>query len=180
MTIRFSTVTCDLWPATRDLWPVTCGLDPPAFFHLGRENRTKVPQVQPRMSTALSSALQSTKAYADKRNRASPPDVKGGDKVLLRQAKQNKLSTPYDPNPYTVLERKGPRFILQPKKRSCVLAKSYHMYATWTRTLLFIQEEEDYEVDEDLPQTVLDDMSVLDEHLRIWVTFSYKNQNWHC
>ena len=56
----------------------------------------------------------------------------------------------------------------------------YHMYATWTRTLLFSQEEEDYEVDEDLPHAVLDDLSVLDEHLRIWVTFSYKNQNWHC
>ena len=104
---------------------MTCGLDPPAF--LGRENRTKVPQVQPQMSTALSSVLQSTKAFSDKRNRASPPEVKGGDKVLLRQAKQNKLSTPYDPNPYTVLERKGPSLILQLKKGLVFLRNVSHV-----------------------------------------------------
>lgn len=76
------------------------------------------------MSNVLSAALQSTqvkdkqakqctKAYVDKRNRACPSDIKSGDKVLLQQARQNKLSTRYDPEPYTVLERRGPSLILQ-------------------------------------------------------------------
>ena len=58
-------------------------------------------------------AKQRTKVYADRRNRATPSDIKAGDKVLLQQAAQNKLSTRFDPNPYTVLERKGPSLILQ-------------------------------------------------------------------
>ena len=93
----------------------TTGMSP-AFLHLGREIRTKVPQVKTQMTKDLSTALQTaqvkdrqakqnTKAYADKRNRASPSDIKPGDKVLLQQARQNKLSTRYDPEPYTVVER---------------------------------------------------------------------------
>ena len=125
----------------------------PAFLHLGRENRTKVPQIEPQMSTALSGALRSTKAYADKRNRASPPDIKGGDKVLLRQAKQSKLSTRYDPNPYTVLERKGPSLILRRGKGRVFLRNVSHVCNLKQNTA--VQEEEDYEVDADLPQAVL-------------------------
>ena len=44
-------------------------------------------------------AKQSAKAYADKRNRARPSDIK--------------LSMMYDPKLYTVLERKGLSLILQ-------------------------------------------------------------------
>ena len=96
----------------------------PALLHLGREIRTKVPQVEVKLSDDLSVALQlahlkdrqrkqKIKAYADKRNKASPSDVKPGDQMLLQEAKQNKLSKRYDPKPYTVLERKGPSLILQ-------------------------------------------------------------------
>ena len=73
----------------------------PARLHLRREIRTKVPQVETQMSNVLSAlqsakikdqqAKQCTKAYADKRNRASPSDIKAGDEVLLQQARQNKL-----------------------------------------------------------------------------------------
>ena len=70
----------------------------PALLHLGQEIRTKVPQVEVKLSDELSAALQSahlkdgqakqkTKAYADKRNRASPSDIKPGDQVLLQQVK---------------------------------------------------------------------------------------------
>ena len=96
----------------------------PALLHLEREIRMKVPQGEVKLSDALSAALQSAhlkdrqakqkiKAYPDKRNRASPADIKPGNQVLLQQAKQNKLSTWYDPKLYTVLERKSPSLILQ-------------------------------------------------------------------
>ena len=75
-----------------------------ALLHLGREIRTKVPQVETQLSGAVSAALQSTrvkdqqakqrmKACVDKRNRASAWDIASGDKVLLKQARQNQLST---------------------------------------------------------------------------------------
>ena len=47
------------------------------------------------------------KEYADQRRRATPCDINPGDAVLVRQPKQNKLTTPYDSVPYTVTERKG-------------------------------------------------------------------------
>jgi len=47
------------------------------------------------------------KQYADHRANAKQSDLKPGDTVLVRQPKENKLSTPYDPKPYQVQERKG-------------------------------------------------------------------------
>lgn len=133
----------------------------PARLHLGREIRTKVPQVETQMSNVLSAALQSakikdqqakqrTKAYADKRNRASPSDIKAGDKVLLQQARQNKLSTRYDPEPYTVLKRKGPSLILQRGGGRVFMRNVSHVHKLHRSTA--VQEEDDYEIDEDLPR----------------------------
>ncbi|KAK3738593.1 hypothetical protein QZH41_009884, partial [Actinostola sp. cb2023] len=96
----------------------------PALLHLGREIRTKVPQVEGRVSNLLSDALQCAhmkdqqakqrmKSYVDKKNNAVPSDIQTGDKVLLQQARHNKLTTRYDPKPYMVLERRGPSVILQ-------------------------------------------------------------------
>ena len=39
--------------------------------------------------------------------------VKVGDKLLLQQKQQHKLSTLYDCRPYTVIARRGPRIVLQ-------------------------------------------------------------------
>ena len=40
-------------------------------------------------------------------------DIKKGDTVLLRLPRQTKLSTTYDPKPYTVEEKKGPSVLLK-------------------------------------------------------------------
>ena len=37
----------------------------------------------------------------------SPSRLKVGDHVLVKQRRQNKLSPPYDPNPYTITDKKG-------------------------------------------------------------------------
>ena len=60
-------------------------------------------------------AKQRAKVYVDKRNRVRPSDIKS--KVLLQQARQNKLSTMYDPNLYTVLDSKGPSLIQEREGR---------------------------------------------------------------
>ena len=135
----------------------------PAFLHLGREIRTKVPQVETLVSNAVSAAIQSakgkdqqvkqrTKVYADKRNRASPSDIKSGDKVLLQQARQNKLSTLYDPQPYTVIERRGPSLILQRRNGRLFMRNVSHVHKLHQNTA--VREEDDYAMDFDLPQAM--------------------------
>ena len=119
----------------------------PALLHLGREIRTKVPQVETQMSDVLTKALQSakvkdhqakqrTKVYADRRNRATPSDIKAGDKVLLQQAAQNKLSTRFDPNPYIVLSVRFPAGFYSEVEDVCSCAMC-PMYASCIRTLMF-------------------------------------------
>ena len=96
----------------------------PALLHLGRELRTKIPQIESQVSDVLSEALrfarardqqakQRMKSYADLKRKAITSDIKQGDKVLLQQARQNKLSTRFNTRPYTVVERRGLSVILQ-------------------------------------------------------------------
>ena len=47
------------------------------------------------------------KAYADSKLGTKPSDIKPGDTVLVRQPKKNKLSTPFNPEPVIVEEKKG-------------------------------------------------------------------------
>ncbi len=47
------------------------------------------------------------KAYADERPRTAPHKFQEGDTVLVRQQKQNKLSTPFESKPYIVDNIKG-------------------------------------------------------------------------
>ena len=135
----------------------------PALLHLGREIRTKVPQVETQLSGAVSAALQSAKVrdqqdkqrmktYVDKRNRASTSDIASGDKVLLKQSRQNKLSTLYDPHSFTVLERRGPSLILQRGDRRMFMRNVSHVHKLHENSR--IREEDDYEMDVDLPQAV--------------------------
>ena len=118
------------------------------------------------MSDVLTKALQSakvkdqqakqrTKVYVDRRNRATPSDIKAGDKVLLQRAVQNKLSTRFDPNPYTLLERKGPSLILQRGGGRVFMRNVSHVRKLHQNT--YVQQEE-YDIDADLPQAVDQDM----------------------
>ena len=45
--------------------------------------------------------------YADCQRNARESEIREGDKVLLRQEKENKLSTPYKQSPFTVIQKKG-------------------------------------------------------------------------
>lgn len=53
------------------------------------------------------------KKNADKANHAQPRKITVGDKVLVRQEKHNKLTTPFDPKPYKVIEVKGTMIVAQ-------------------------------------------------------------------
>ena len=47
------------------------------------------------------------KAAADEKTHAREHSIKSGDTVLVRQQKQNKLSTPFNPKPFIVEEKKA-------------------------------------------------------------------------
>ena len=47
------------------------------------------------------------KEYSDSRKHAKPITVQQGDRVLIRQNKENKTTPIYDPTPYTVIHTKG-------------------------------------------------------------------------
>lgn len=45
--------------------------------------------------------------------RAVESDIAEGDKVLLLERKQNKLSAVYDPDPYSVISKKGDLVVIE-------------------------------------------------------------------
>ena len=45
--------------------------------------------------------------------RAADSDVSEGDKVLLMKQKQNKLSATYDPEPYSIVSKRGDLVIIE-------------------------------------------------------------------
>ena len=86
----------------------------------GRKLKTTLPEIvstQPeqhtpqelhkRLTERDAEQKEKIKAYADKKLRVRPSDIKPGDTVLVRQQKKNKLSTPYRPEPLVVEEKKG-------------------------------------------------------------------------
>ena len=57
-------------------------------------------------------AKQKMKTYADRKRKTLPSRIEVGDNVLLKQKKESKFSTKYDPVPYTVVEMKGTMVII--------------------------------------------------------------------
>lgn len=82
---------------------------------MNRHIRTKIPCLNlPRTSNLVRISCANNnlrkskaKAYVDKRHNATLSDIRQGDQVLLLQKRQNKLTTRYDPRPFTVVKNKG-------------------------------------------------------------------------
>ena len=89
---------------------VTTGFTPHRLM-FGRDPRTKLPQltehVHPDDREVRARDKAGMKAYADGKSKASSSKIGTGNVVLVRQRKSGKLSTPYDPRPLIVTERKG-------------------------------------------------------------------------
>jgi hypothetical protein len=47
------------------------------------------------------------KEYVNLNRNTKPADLKVGDSVLVKQEKKNKLSTPFNPEPITIKNKKG-------------------------------------------------------------------------
>ena len=94
----------------------TTGVSPAELLY-GRKIRTKMPEFEgdeeeERSGTTDQQArdqdAEQKKRVAETANkRAVESDIAEGDKVLLLKRKQNKLSAVYDPDPYSVISKKG-------------------------------------------------------------------------
>ena len=65
------------------------------------------------------------KLYADERNHARKSKVTIGDSVLVKQPKENKLSTPFDPKPYQVTNKKGTMVTAEREDKSITWNSSF-------------------------------------------------------
>ena len=114
--------------------------------------RTKLPQVKARTATLKADILQrdqqqkqTIKAYADKRRHATPSNIKARDQVLLQQARRDKLTSAFDPKPYTVISHKGTSLVLQRRGGPQIMRN-----VSATRKLLFPPDNvHDFESDDD-------------------------------
>ena len=106
--------------AYRSLSHPTTGVSP-AELLFGRKMRTKFPElsdvhVEQEVRDRDSEQKSKSKTYADTRRGASYSEVLPGDQVLVQQEKRDKLSTRFDPNPYTVLSKHGNSLVVQSKE----------------------------------------------------------------
>ena len=67
------------------------------------------------------------KEYADRTRGAKYSDIRSGDKVLLKQTRDSKLSPTYKPDPYAVAHKDGNAVVLQDEKGNCKMRNIAHM-----------------------------------------------------
>ena len=70
------------------------------------------------------------KTYTDNKRNTKPSDVSPGDKLLVKQERQKKLSTPCAPGPHEVVTKTGNSVIIESPegvqlKRNTIHAKKY-------------------------------------------------------
>ncbi len=63
-------------------------------------------QASPEIRQADAKRKEKIKEYADKHNHAKNTDLSVGDKVLIKQTKQNKMSTPFKPETFEITDKK--------------------------------------------------------------------------
>ena len=103
--------------AYRSLPHPTTGVSP-AELLFGRKIRTKLPElgdvhVEQGVRDRDGEHKSKSKSYADSRRGARPSEVLPGDQVLVQQEKIDKLSTRFNPTPYTVVSKHGNSLIVQ-------------------------------------------------------------------
>ena len=92
----------------------------PAELLFKRRLRTKLPELSIDTQMELQSIRDADtlkkmegKEYADRKRHATESNLGVGDSVLLKQTPTNKLSTPFEPEPYKIVEKSGSQVTLQ-------------------------------------------------------------------
>ena len=103
--------------AYRSLPHPTTGVSP-AELLFGRKIRTRFPElndvhVEHEVRDKDSEQKSKGKAYADAKRNARYSEVVPGDQVLVQQERQDKLSTQFNPTPYTEVTKRGNSLVVQ-------------------------------------------------------------------
>ena len=86
---------------------------PPATILFGRTIKSRLPRLITPIAEDSSIREHDTKAkrkikqYADRKAYVKPNDLKVGDTVIVRSDNTSKALTPYQPNPMTIIKKKG-------------------------------------------------------------------------
>ena len=91
----------------------------PAEILFGRKINTKIPDIKSDIYVNDNSILkkdnegkQKMKNYFGKKHFLKPSEFKIGDRVLVKQEKKDKLTTPYIPKPLQIKNKKGSMIIV--------------------------------------------------------------------
>jgi hypothetical protein len=125
----------------------TTGKSPSELLN-GRKLKSTLPQI---LRDQSSSELRERdtkkkgemKEYADKHNHAKEANLDVGDKVLLKQPKQNKLSTPFKPEPYEIQEKKGSMVTAQNENHTVTRNASFFKKLPSSTKIAQREEEEE-------------------------------------
>ena len=82
-------------------------------------------QASPKIRQADAKRKEKMKEYADKCNQAKNTDLNVGDKVLIKQPKQNKMSTPFKPEPFEITDKKGSMITAQSEEHTVTRNASF-------------------------------------------------------
>ena len=107
----------------------TTGKSPSELLN-GRKLKSTLPQIQRDLApqeVRQTDAKRKTemKEYADRCSHAKNTDLSVGDKVLLKQPKQNKMSTPFKPEPLEIKDKKGSMITAQNAERTVTRNASF-------------------------------------------------------
>ncbi|MCG8048362.1 MAG: DDE-type integrase/transposase/recombinase [Candidatus Thiodiazotropha taylori] len=116
--------------------PHSCTQKSPAEMMFKRKIRTKLPYLVDIETDLIgvrdrdSSEKEKGKQYADQKRSAEPSNISSGDKVLLEQKHENKLSTRFEQEPYLVRKKIGNQVVMEGKdggkiKRNVIHVKKY-------------------------------------------------------
>ncbi|XP_061195212.1 uncharacterized protein K02A2.6-like [Saccostrea echinata] len=91
----------------------------PSQLLFGRKLRTKLPELfdynvdDLELRDRDAERKEKGKMYSDKHRRATETDIRAGDQVLVKQDRENKLSTPFNTSPFKVVQMKGNSAIVE-------------------------------------------------------------------
>ncbi len=116
---------------------------PPATALFGENIKTRIPEMTvPKDDDETQQndqeAKEKMKMYADRKSK--PCTLETGDTVLIKQPKENKLSTPFNPKPCKVVSRKGTMITAQQGSRTITRNCSHFKPVT---TKVEVEEEEE-------------------------------------
>ena len=115
----------------------TTGVSPAEALY-SRQIRTKLPKLQElnysndqEMRDRDHELKEKGKMYSGKRRNARKSDIKAGDKVLMKQSKENKFSTQFRPDPFKAVDKTGNSVLVESDKgvryrRNVTHLKKFH------------------------------------------------------